>query len=47
MLQIKLTGMSSVTNAPPTLDRSGGEHKYSRAFEEIVELCLNKDPSKR
>jgi serine/threonine-protein kinase OSR1/STK39 len=37
----------SVEAAPPTLDRNGGVHKYSRAFKEIVERCLVKDPSLR
>jgi serine/threonine-protein kinase OSR1/STK39 len=32
---------------PPLLDRAGGVYKYSRAFKEIVESCLMKDPSKR
>ncbi|KAI0004123.1 kinase-like domain-containing protein [Russula compacta] len=36
-----------VEAAPPTLDREGGVHKYSRAFKEIVERCLVKDPSLR
>ena len=37
----------SVESAPPTLDREGGVHKYSRAFKEFVERCLVKDPSLR
>lgn len=37
----------SVQAAPPTLDREGGVHKYSRAFKEIVESCLVKEPSLR
>ncbi|KAI0001812.1 kinase-like domain-containing protein [Russula vinacea] len=36
-----------VEAAPPTLDRQGGVHKYSRAFKETVERCLVKDPSLR
>ncbi|KAH9050453.1 kinase-like domain-containing protein [Lactarius hengduanensis] len=36
-----------VQGEPPTLDREGGVHKYSRAFKEIVERCLVKDPSLR
>ncbi|KAF8807266.1 kinase-like protein [Phlegmacium glaucopus] len=32
---------------PPTLDREDGVYKYSRAFKEIVDSCLVKDPSKR
>lgn len=38
---------SSVQDPPPTLDRSGGAYKYSRAFQEIIEQCLEKDPAKR
>ncbi|KAH9178921.1 kinase-like protein [Lactarius sanguifluus] len=36
-----------VQGEPPTLDREGGVHKYSRAFKEMVERCLVKDPSLR
>ncbi|KAL0578013.1 hypothetical protein V5O48_003963 [Marasmius crinis-equi] len=36
-----------VQEDPPSLDREGGEHKYSKAFQEMVESCLVKDPSKR
>ncbi|KAL4251052.1 protein kinase superfamily protein [Abortiporus biennis] len=32
---------------PPTLDRNGGTHNYSPVFEEMVSMCLNKDPSLR
>lgn len=39
--------LQTVQGVPPTLDRAGGEHKYSKAFKEIVEACLVKDPSKR
>ncbi|KAA1468513.1 kinase-like protein [Dentipellis sp. KUC8613] len=39
--------LQTVQDAPPTLDREGGVHKYSRAFKEIVEACLAKEPSKR
>lgn len=31
----------------PSLDRQGGTFKYSRAFKEMVDSCLAKDPSKR
>ncbi|KAG8809163.1 hypothetical protein FRC17_003571 [Serendipita sp. 399] len=34
-------------NDAPTLDRKGGQHKYSQDFKEIVESCLVKDPTKR
>ncbi|KNZ79664.1 Serine/threonine-protein kinase fray2 [Termitomyces sp. J132] len=39
--------MRTIQDDPPTLDRDGGAYKYSRAFKEIVESCLVKDPSKR
>ncbi|KAG6869155.1 hypothetical protein C0993_012254 [Termitomyces sp. T159_Od127] len=39
--------MRTIQDEPPTLDRDGGTYKYSRAFKEIVESCLVKDPSKR
>lgn len=37
----------SVQDAAPTLDRDGGVHKYSRAFQEVVGKCLAKDPAGR
>ncbi|CAL1696199.1 unnamed protein product [Somion occarium] len=36
-----------VQDSPPKLDREDGPYKYSRAFADIVDQCLNKDPSKR
>ncbi|KIY52303.1 kinase-like protein [Fistulina hepatica ATCC 64428] len=36
-----------IHEAPPTLTREGGVHKYSRAFKEMVDNCLVKDPSNR
>ena len=42
-----IPSVDSVQGAPPTLDREGGVHKYSRAFKEIIERCLAKDPSLR
>lgn len=39
--------ISSIQEDPPSLDREGGVYKYSRAFKEIVDSCLVKDPSKR
>ncbi|KAJ2920280.1 hypothetical protein MD484_g71, partial [Candolleomyces efflorescens] len=32
---------------PPTLNRDGSSYKYTRAFKEMVDSCLVKDPSKR
>ncbi|TFK23101.1 kinase-like protein [Coprinopsis marcescibilis] len=31
----------------PSLNRDGGQYKYTRAFKEMVDSCLAKDPSKR
>ncbi|KAJ6519459.1 kinase-like domain-containing protein [Mycena sanguinolenta] len=39
--------MKTIQEDSPTLDRDGGTHKYSRAFKELVDSCLVKDPSKR
>ncbi|SJL05867.1 uncharacterized protein ARMOST_09202 [Armillaria ostoyae] len=39
--------LKTIQEAPPTLDRDGGTYKYSRAFQEMVESCLVKDPSHR
>ncbi|KAG6829282.1 hypothetical protein H0H92_005035 [Tricholoma furcatifolium] len=39
--------MRTIQDDPPTFDREGGTYKYSRAFKEMVESCLVKDPSKR
>lgn len=33
--------------APPTLDRKGGQHQYSKELKEIIESCLVKDPTQR
>lgn len=35
------------TSSAPKLDRTGCVNTYSAAFAEIVEMCLNKDPTKR
>ncbi|ORY74093.1 kinase-like domain-containing protein [Leucosporidium creatinivorum] len=37
----------TILDAPPTLDREGGKYKYGKAMKEMIESCLNKDPSKR
>ena len=37
----------SVQNEPPSFSREGGQYKYSKAFKEIIESCLVKDPSRR
>ncbi|GJN90381.1 hypothetical protein Rhopal_003392-T1 [Rhodotorula paludigena] len=37
----------TIMDDPPELDREGGKHKYSRAMKEMIDSCLQKDPSKR
>lgn len=39
--------MKTLSEEPPTLDRTGGRHKYSKVFEDFIRLCLQKDPNKR
>ena len=39
--------MLTLQHDPPRLDRSKTKHKYSRAFQQMIELCLQKDPTKR
>ncbi|KAH8835916.1 kinase-like domain-containing protein [Flagelloscypha sp. PMI_526] len=39
--------LKTIQDDPPTLDREGGIHKYSRSFKEVVEKCLVKDPTLR
>ncbi|RKP27492.1 kinase-like domain-containing protein, partial [Syncephalis pseudoplumigaleata] len=39
--------MLTLNNDPPTLDRDKTKHKYSRTFKDLIDLCLQKDPSKR
>lgn len=39
--------LQTVQGKPPKLDSVGGLHKYSRAFKDVVDACLVKDPSKR
>ncbi|TFK57527.1 kinase-like protein, partial [Heliocybe sulcata] len=39
--------LHTVQDPPPRLDRGGGQYQYSKAFEEVVAMCLVKDPSKR
>ncbi|KZS96183.1 kinase-like protein [Sistotremastrum niveocremeum HHB9708] len=39
--------MRTLNDAPPTLDRDGGPFKYSKSFQDMIEMCLAKDPSKR
>lgn len=37
----------TLSNDPPTLDRDNTKHKYSKTFKEMIDMCLQKDPSKR
>lgn len=37
----------TLSNDPPRLERKRCKYKYSKNFKELVDLCLQKDPSKR
>lgn len=41
--------MMTLSEESPTLDRnrSGSKHKYSKNFKDLIDQCLQKDPSKR
>ena len=39
--------MMTLSSDPPTLVRETAKHKYSRTFKDMIDMCLNKDPSKR
>ncbi|CAG8731158.1 22902_t:CDS:10, partial [Racocetra persica] len=39
--------MVTLSNDPPTLDRDATKHKYSRAFKEMIDQSLQKEPTKR
>ncbi|KAI8809933.1 kinase-like domain-containing protein [Cladochytrium replicatum] len=39
--------MLTLQNDPPTLDRDTTKHRYSKGFKEMIDSCLQKDPSKR
>ncbi|KAJ3097447.1 hypothetical protein HDU97_004857 [Phlyctochytrium planicorne] len=39
--------MLTLQNDPPTLDREQTAHKYSKSFKDMIDSCLQKDPSKR
>ncbi|KAF8527952.1 kinase-like domain-containing protein [Hysterangium stoloniferum] len=36
--------IKTVQDEPPILDREGGQFKYSKAFKEVIQSCLRKDP---
>lgn len=37
----------TLTNQPPTLDRSKTKNKYSKSFKEMIDSCLQKNPTRR
>ncbi|CAO3615601.1 unnamed protein product [Mucor fragilis] len=39
--------MMTLNNDPPTLSRETTTNKFSRTFKEMIDTCMNKDPSKR
>lgn len=39
--------MKTLQEDPPTLDRTGNAHKYSKTFDDFIRSCLQKDPNKR
>ncbi|CAG8621496.1 2271_t:CDS:10 [Ambispora leptoticha] len=39
--------MLTIQNDPPTLNRDKTKHKYSKSLKEMIDTCLQKDPSKR
>ncbi|RCH89010.1 hypothetical protein CU097_002188 [Rhizopus azygosporus] len=39
--------MMTLSNDPPTLERETTMHKYSKAFKDMIDSCLVKDPNKR
>ncbi|KAL5495676.1 hypothetical protein ACEPAI_1139 [Sanghuangporus weigelae] len=39
--------LKTVQDAPPEFARESGQYKFSKAFKEIVESCLLKDPARR
>ncbi|KAI9020677.1 kinase-like domain-containing protein [Phycomyces nitens] len=39
--------MMTLSNDPPTLSRETTKNKFSKTFKEMIDTCLNKDPTKR
>jgi hypothetical protein len=39
--------MLTLSRDPPTLCRESTVNKYSKVFKEMIDLCMNKDPTKR
>lgn len=44
---VKRVLLSTLQNAPPTLERDAGKFKYSKSLKEFVDSCLVKDPAQR
>ncbi|KZT58246.1 kinase-like protein, partial [Calocera cornea HHB12733] len=39
--------LHTLSSPPPTLDLTGGVHPYTQSFKDVVDACLQKDPSAR
>ncbi|CAG8434122.1 4733_t:CDS:10 [Ambispora gerdemannii] len=39
--------MLTIQSDPPTLNREKTKHKYSKSLKEMIDTCLQKDPTKR
>ncbi|KAF9083467.1 hypothetical protein BGX23_011471 [Mortierella sp. AD031] len=39
--------MLTLSNDPPTLDRESTKHRYSKSLKEMIDSCLQKDPTRR
>ncbi|KAF9113826.1 hypothetical protein BGX27_000730 [Mortierella sp. AM989] len=39
--------MLTLSNDPPTLDRESTKHRYSKLLKEMIDSCLQKDPTRR
>ncbi|KAG0341282.1 hypothetical protein BG000_009630 [Podila horticola] len=39
--------MLTLSNDPPTLDRDSTKHRYSKLLKEMIDCCLQKDPTRR
>ena len=37
----------TLSGKPPSLDRKATRHRYSKVFKEMIDLCLQRDPTKR
>lgn len=39
--------MMTLNNDPPTLSRETTTNRFSKVFKEMIDSCMNKDPTKR